>query len=243
MRQIGRAEGFERMLQAREARTKEALEGINRAFNTKLTTLENPGQLLELVKTDLDGYKARELVGLLKNTPDVMRGFRSQYLRVMREKTMGARHPTSQVSIVSPRGLRTWLYGNADGAERGQANVMKALFGERYVGDLMTLERAMTATARETTQPNRSNTSGWWEVGKILVRAKFGVISREARVFTSLGMLNRASSDRMMAKAIMNPSDLRRLMSIWRSDIRDRKVAAVMGQLGFGPGDLSGEQD
>lgn len=242
MRQIGRAEGFEKMLQAREARTKEALDGINRTFNTKLTTLENPGQLLELVKTDLDGYKARELVGLLKNTPDVMRGFRSQYLRVMREKTMGARHPTSQASIVSPRGLRTWLYGSADGADRGQANVMKALFGDRYVGDLMTLERAMTAAARESTSPNRSNTSGWSEVGKLLVRAKFGVISKEARIFTSLGMLNRATADRMLSKAIMNPGDLRRLMSLWRSDIRDRKTAAVLGELGFGPGELTPDE-
>jgi hypothetical protein len=175
---------------------------------------------------------------LLDDAPDVRRGFQGQYLRDMRERVMGARHPTSQESIMSARGLRTFLYGKADDSDKGQLNVIKSVFGERYAGDLMTLEKALTAAARETTQPNRSNTSGWSEVGRLLVRAKFGVISKEARVFTSLAMLNRASADRMMAKAVMNPGDLRRLMSIWRSDIRNRKVAAVLGELGFGPAEL-----
>lgn len=238
MRQINRAEGFERMLQAREARTKEVLDGINRTFKANLTTLDNPGQLLQLVRADLDGYKARELIELLKNTPDVRRGFQSQYLRDMREQVMGARHPTSQESIMSAKGLRTFLYGKADDSDKGQLNVVKALFGERYAGDLMTLEKSLTAAARESTQPNRSNTSGWSEVGRLLVRAKFGVISKEARIFTSLAMMNRATADRLMVNAVMNPGDLRRLMSIWKSDIRNRKAAAVLGELGFGPGEL-----
>lgn len=242
MRQIGRAEGFERMLQAREARTKEVLDGLNKSFNAKLTSLENPGALLQLVRGDLDGYKARDLVKLLGKTPDVRRSFQAHYLRDMRERVMTARHPTSMESIVSARGLRTFLYGKADGSDKGQLNVVKAMFGDRYAGDLMTLERALSAAARETTFPNRSNTSGWSEVGKLLVRAKFGVISKEARVFTSLAMLNRATADRMLAKATMNPGDLRRLMSIWRSDIRNRKTLAVLGQLGFGPGELTPDE-
>jgi len=242
MRQINRAEGFERMLQAREARAKEVLDGLNNTFNAKLTSLDNPGQLLQLVRGDLDAYKAKDLMKLLGKTPDVRRSFQAFYLRDMRERVMGARHPTSMESIVSARGLRTFLYGKADGAEKGQLNVVKAMFGDRYAGDLMTLEKALTAASRETTAPNRSNTSGWWQVGQLLARAKFGVISKEARVFTSIAMMSRASADRMMAKAVMNPSDLRRLMGIWRSDIRNRKTLAVLSQLGFGPAELTPDE-
>ena len=242
MRQIGRAEGFERMLQNRQEKAKEVLEGLKKSFGAELTSLDNPGQLLQLVRKDLDAYKAKDLMKLLDKTPDVRRSFQAFYLRDMRERVMGARHPTSQESIMSARGLRTFLYGKADGSELGQLNIVKAMFGDRYANDLATLEKALTAASRETTQPNRSNTSGWSQVGALLVRAKFGVIAKEARVFTSLAMMSRAGADRMLSKAVMNPSDLRRLMSIWRSDIRNRKTLAVLSQLGFGPAELTPEE-
>lgn len=242
MKAIGRAEGFEKILQAREKSVKESLDALNKTFGAKLTTLQDPGQLMELVRKDLDAYKARDLMRMLGKHPEVARGFQAAYLKNMRERVMGARHPTSQESIVSAKGLRTFLYGKADDAEQGQLNVVKALFGDRYAGDLMTLEKALTAASRETTQPNRSNTSGWWEAGKLLVRAKFGVISREARVMTSVAMMSRASADRMLSKAIMNPGDMRRLMSIWRSDIRNRKTLAVLSQMGFGPAELTPDE-
>lgn len=246
LRMLNRAEGFEQALAAREVKAEEALKAINKTFGADLASLNDMGQLLNVVRGDLDGHKAGELVRLLDTpaTKDVLRGVRAEYMKDMRERVMSARHPTTQESILSPAGLHKFLYGKADESERGQMAVVRKLFGNEYADGLATLEKALSMTARETTFPNRSNTAGFgWEVGKLIMRAKFGVISREARVFTSISMLNRAAADRVLASAIMNPQNMRDLMSVWNMQINTRKAAAVLSQFGVSIDSLPGDED
>ncbi|MGE0373180.1 MAG: hypothetical protein AB7Q01_15030 [Gammaproteobacteria bacterium] len=243
LRSINTAAGFERALEAREAASKVALEAVNKRFDAKLANLDNPGQLLQLVRKDLDGDAARDLMKTLEKTPDVRRGFRAAYLRDMRERVMTGRNPLTQESVLNPRALRTFLYGKADDADRGQIQVLRELYGAEYVKGMETLEKALTMTAREAPFPNRSNTGFWWNVGVRLAQAKFGVISKPARIATAVSRINAAAAERTMAKAILNPGDMKELMSIWNADIRSRKAVTVLAKLGIGPGDLTPQDE
>lgn len=51
-------------------------------------------------------------------------------------------------------------------------------------------------------------------------------------MITGAQRLQRTAADAIMARAIMNPSDMERLMSVWNNDVRTRKAAIVLGQLG-----------
>lgn len=243
LRALNTAAGFEKALEAREAAAQTALEAVNKRFAAKLTSIEDPGQLMQLVRKDLDGNAARDLMKLLDKTPDVRRGFRAAYLRDMRERVMTSRNPLTQESVLNPRALRTFLYGKADDADRGQIHVLRELFGDQYAKGMETLEKALSMTAREAPFPNRSNTGFWWNVGVRLAQAKFGVISKPARIATAVSRINAAAAERTMARAVMNPGDMKELMSIWNADIRSRKAVQVLGKLGLGPGDLTPEED
>ena len=237
LRSINRAAGAATTLKFRQQAYDETLKKLNTTFNAQLANLDDAGQILTLVKSDLDGKTAGKLVGLLQNpgTLDVLRGVRAEYLKDMKEKILTSRISTTQDTIVNGKALSNFLYGRTGepGAERGQIQVIRQLFGDDYADGLSTLEQAMKYTRRETSQPNRSNTSGWWQVGKALVRWKFGVISKASRTITSAQMAHQAMSERAISKALMNPADMKRLMQIWHSDLRDRKAAVVLGNFGL----------
>lgn len=241
-RALQRGAGLEEALQAREAARDLALERINNRFEAKLTGFDNMGQVLNVLRKDLDGNAAKDLVQMLNNpaTLDVLRGVRSAYLKDMREKVMKAKMPATREPILNSRDLTTFLYGKSDQGERGQIAVLRQLFGPEYVNGLTTLEKALSATAREAPFPNRSGTA-FWTVSKLATRIHFGVISKASLIITGAQRLQRTAADAIMARAIMNPADMKRLMGIWNTDIRTRKAAVVLGQFGFGPQDFGVE--
>src|SRR5690606_1998396 len=114
-----------------EAARDAALKRINKSFNAELAGLDDMGQVLNVLRKDLDGNKARDLVRTLNNpgTLDVLRGVRAAYLKDMREKVMKAKMPATREPILNARDLTTFLYGKSDAGERGQVAVMKELFG------------------------------------------------------------------------------------------------------------------
>lgn len=237
LRSINKAAGAATTLKFRQEAYDATLKKLNGTFNAQLANLDDAGQILNLVKDDLDGKTAGKLVGILQNPGalDVLRGVRAEYLKDMKEKILTSRISTTQDTIVNGKALSNFLYGRTGepGAERGQIQVIRQLFGDDYADGLSTLEQAMKITRRETSQPNRSNSSGWWQIGKAIVRWKFGVISKASRTITSAQMAHQAMSERAISKALMNPADMKRLMQIWHSDLRDRKAAVVLGNFGL----------
>lgn len=243
LRGINQASGKVLGLEARESANKEVLSAINKGFNAKLANLNDMGQLLNLVRGDLDGQSAGKLMQLLSNpgTLDVRRGLQAEYLKDMRERVATSRYPTTQEPIMNGKALRNFLFGKTgeEGNDRGQIAVIRQLFGNEYANGLTTLEKALTMTQRETVFPNKSNSSAFWTVGKALVRFKFGVITKESRAITGAQQLTTAVADRAMAKALMNPQDMKQLMSIWNQDIRNRKIITILGQFGIGEAELN----
>lgn len=239
-RAIHRAEGFEQALQARERDRDEALAAINETFGAKLANLDSMGQLLNVVRGRLDGQGARDLVRMLDRpgTLDVLRGVRAAYVKDMSERVMTSRVPVTREPILNPLALQRFLYGKSGEAERGQIAVIRELFGDTYVNGLTTLEKALSATAREAPAPNRSGSGLWWTVAKAVTRMKFGQISREGLMLSQAERVHKAAAEAAIARAVMNPTDMQRLMSIWNADIRDRKTAAVLLQLGVSAADL-----
>lgn len=242
MGQIRKAESFEGVLAVRETRTKNALEAVNKSINGKLSDLNTPDQLVGLVRSDPDGVMAGKVMRNLKGAVDVSRGLQNAYLKDMRAKVITTKIPGSTDKQFSPTALKTFLDGPGDGNTRGQREVIKQIFGPRYVAGLDTLLAGVERSSLEAANPNRPNTA-WWQgkVANVLSRMYFGQLSHERTAIGGAKELYSMAANRALAKAVLTPEDMHRLMGVWNKDFKSRRTQVVLGQLGLGPVDFENE--
>lgn len=219
---------IEKVLQAREAARKEAVQQINKTFDARLANLDNPGAVFNTIFDPNNPQKLRKAVQLLERTPDVLRGVRYEFRKRMAERVAGEFRNGER--FFSPAKLSDFLDGKS--GEAGHAGVVKELFGEQYLKDLRTLSDAMTITSREARFPNRSNTAFWNDTVKGLARAYVGLFTRPGRVITALDRIRGRAANRVLAHAMMNPGDLNKLISLTGVDMRSQQAIALLGSLG-----------
>lgn len=238
--EVGAANDFSGVLAKRQKLTDETIAALNKSLGADLRDLKNPGQLNLMIMSDLSGNTAAKVLRHMRREPVVTQGIQASYLGEMRDRVINMMIPGSREKQVNPNALRMFLYGKGDGGKGGQENVIKQLFGPEYLEGLKTLEHATSQSAQQSVAPNFLNTAGWMQgkVVNLITRAYFGPLSHSRTVIgagqEAIGM----ATDRVAARAVLNPGNMKQLMSIWHKDLSDRKVIAVLTQLGFGPNDF-----
>lgn len=229
MAKINRIGGAEAALIARKEHRDKAVKEINRSFDGKIASLEDPGKLLALLRDDTSEMDARRLVKLLNRTPDVLRGVRRAYInRQIANKLVGAWDRGERALSVA--NFDAFLFGK--GQKSGQIGTIRALFGKQYAMDLITLGRALKVSSREARFPNRSNTAFYLDTLKNLTRAYVGLFTRPGRILTALDRIRGKVAARTISRAIMNPESLRELVSLRGADLTSQKAIGVLSGLG-----------
>ncbi len=226
---MNRVGGAEKALQARAEARDRAVKRINQSFEGRIANLNDPGKLLLLLRDETSASDARKLVGMLRQTPDVLRGLRRAYINNQIANKLAGRWEHGE-RILSVANFDQFLHGKGQGA--GQLGTIKALFGEQYAKDMVTLNKALKVASRESRFPNRSNTAFWLDTTKNLTRAYVGLFTRSGRILTALDRLRGKAAARVISRAIMNPDSLRKLMELRGRDLRTQKAMGLIGAMG-----------
>jgi len=232
MSQINRATGMDNAVVAAERKHKEAIDALNQRFETKIAATSSPQDILNIIQRDLTGQSAKDMVRLLKNSPDLLRGIRAEYMRSMRNRVMTARIPVTQEPILNSKQLDKFLLGNDQAGEAGQLPVIRALFGDEHAKNLQTLQRALQSIRRETNFPNRPNTGFWASVGKNIIRAHVGLFTKPGRFLTAGDQIRGRAANALLSKALMEPNNMKELIKIWDMDMRTRQAGVILEKLG-----------
>lgn len=228
LRALVKPGSIELALRSREAARKRALGEIEKTFEAKIVNLENPGQVLQLILDPKNPDKARALMAALERTPDVARAVKAEFKKEIAERVSGQFRDGERV--FSAVKFNDFL--NGKGGERGFSAVLENVFGKKYVDNLQKLNQALNFASREARQPSRANTAFWIDTVKNLTRAYVGLFTRPGRVITALDRLRGRASNRILARAILNPGELDALLKLRGVDLRTQKAAALIGALG-----------
>lgn len=222
---VGQAE---KVVRARTEARKSAVQRINKSFEADLANLNNPGKVVGLIMDPNNPDKTRQLVSMLKDTPDVLRGVRAEFRKEMAERSAGTFQGGER--MLSPANFDRFLNGKS--GEKGFRGVATQLFGDEYVNNLDTLNAALKIASRETKFPNRSNTAFWADTVKNLARAYVGLFTRPGRMITALDRFRGRAGNRVLMRAIMNPEDARKLLELKGVDMRSRQAIRIIGAMG-----------
>ena len=230
MKLIVRPGQIEKALQARETARKEALTKINKTFNAEIADLNNPGKVVSLIMDPKNPDKARAMMKLLENTPDVARGVRAEVRKAMAERVAGEFRDGER--FFNAVNFNKFLNGKSGDA--GFASVLGNVFSKQYVKDLQTLNRALIIAAREARHPSRASPAFWTQTVKNLARAYVGLFTRPGRFITAIASVRGRASSRVFVNAMLNPRNARALLSLQGVDLRSQSAVTLIGALGGG---------
>lgn len=220
--------GVEAALRAREKRRDVVLERVNKSFEGQVTNLKDVDALSRLALDRANPEKSAELVSMLKRTPDVLRGVQSIVRQKMHEGVVGPMRNGKRAFSAT----RFNDYLNGKSGELGHRTNLKNIFGDEYVSNLDALNQALTITGREARFPNRSNTAFWSDTLKNLTRAYVGLFTRPGRFLTALDRLRGRAANKVIVKAMLNPDDLEKMISLKGVDLRSAQARTILGALG-----------
>lgn len=222
--------GVEKALRAREAKLESMTKQARETFEFKVGSISRPGQLLATVMDRNSPADARALMEIIGADATLSRSVKAQAASEVRERVMGQYLSGTRERVVSPSKLDTLLNGKS--GEKGHRDVLRAVFGERYIEDLDLLNRAVQIAAKESRVTNRSNTSAGNKVMKGLTRAAFGPLSRTGFRITQMMGIQSVGAQRVIAKALLNPKSLRDLVEAREMDITTDKAVALLSSMG-----------
>lgn len=228
LRLLSKPGQLEAALQAREKARDLAVKKINKTFESQIADLNNPGKVVRLIMDPTNPDKARQMMDVLEKTPDVKRAVRAQFVRDMtdRVKTLNRNGERS----FSPKILDRFLNGN--GGESGFRSVAKEVMGEKYVEDLTVLNEALKISSRTARTTANVGNDFWGDTIKNMARAYVGLFTRPGRIITAIDKIRGRAAEKVMAEAMLNPDNMKALMSLRGVSMRSQKAAVILGNMG-----------
>lgn len=221
---IAKPAGIEAALRAREKARDEALERINKSFETQVRTLDNPGKLVPLVLDPKNPEKARDLMASLERVPEVKRALQAEVSKTIAERIAGEFKGGERV-LSLPK-LADFLNGKS--GETGHRQVLTAIYGEPYVKNLDTLLDAMSIARRAP----KARAVGSSPMLANLVRAYVGVFTQAGRFVTAASRIRGKAANRALVKAILDPPTLEQVLKLKDKPMTDEKVVGLLSALG-----------
>ena len=120
-------------------------------------------------------------------------------------------------------------YLNGGGGERGFKSALTEIFGKDYVKDLETLNKALLIASRKAPAAQEG------VVGSALtdlIRARLGQFTLAGRLFTAGRRIFTAASNRVIARALLDPNSLKDLLALRKLKTGSKQAAVILAKLG-----------
>lgn len=227
--QLRKAGALQRRVEELAARREQTFTELQKTFPGRIESLEPKALFNRLWGNDPDPGEIRQTADLLKNDPEVLDAFRAEVLRDMGQRITSREGQTQALSF---KKLDSYLFGRDPDGIAGREGALRALFGDQYVEDVLTLHRAIQIAQREAVSPQRPGTAPALGMLMDLTRAYVGLFTRAGRVVTAMRRMGERGANRVIVDALLEPERMRQLAELKELKPGSKKAAEIMGELG-----------
>ncbi len=217
---ISRIGGLQRNIEKTNKALTQINKEINKSFEGKLFNA-SPSEIFNKIYKPGNIGEIRTVKNILVKNDSVYKKFQRDVLTDLNERV-------TVDGVLNARAFNNYL--NGAGGERGYRVALQEIFGKEYVKNLDTLNNALQIIARKP--PSRAAEGIVGNFFTDLIRAKLGQFTTEGRIFTAGRRLFTSASNRVIARALLNPTSLKDLLALRQLPKSSKRAMAILFKLG-----------
>lgn len=222
-KKISKLGGFQKAVDDATILRNNTIKEIEKSFAGKLERL-TPGELVSKIYKANSIDEIRRLKKILSKDPEVYQAFQRSVLTDLNESVLKSSDRLG-MKILDASSFDKYLYG---AGERGYRVALKEIFGDNFVGNLDTLNKALQISARR--QPPKSM-GVFGSAFSDIIRARLGQFTPTGRLFTASRRIYAKAAERVMANALLNPASLKELISLRNFKPNTKEAIAILSKL------------
>ena len=217
---ISRIGGLQRNIEKTNKALTQINKEINKSFEGKLFNA-SPSEIFNKI------YKPGN-IGEIRTVKDILVKNDSVYKKFQRDVLTDLNERVTVDGVLNARSFNNYL--NGAGGERGYRVALQEIFGKEYVKNLDTLNNALQVIARKP--PSRAAEGVVANAFTDIIRARLGQFTTPGRIFTAGRRLFTSASNRVIARALLNPTSLKDLLALRQLPRNSKRAAAILAKLG-----------
>ena len=224
--QIKRIGGLQKNIEKTNKIVSNITKELNRSFEGRLLNA-SPQEIFNKIYKAGNIGEIKTLKNILQKNPDIFKKFQRDVLTDLNERVFTRSDKLSLDRVLDADAFNKYL--NGGGGERGFKSVLTEIFGKDYVKDLETLNRALQIASR------RAPAAQEGVVGSAftdLIRARLGQFTLAGRLFTAGRRIFQAASNRVIARALLDPNSLKDLLALRNLKTNSKQAAVILAKLG-----------
>ena len=223
---ISRIGGLQRNIEKTNKLFTQTNKELNKSFEGKLLNT-SPEEIFNKIYAPGNIGQIRTLKDILVKNPEIYKKFQRDVLTDLNEKVFKIDKNYSLGKVLDADAFNKYL--NGGGGERGYRAALKEIFGDEYVKNLDILNKALQLSSRS------AKTAQQGLVGSAftdIIRARVGQFTVAGRLLTAGRRIFTGSSNRLLARALLNPDSLKDLIALRKLSKTSRAAAIILGKLG-----------
>ena len=199
---------------------------LQSSFEGKLLN-SSPQEIFNKIYKPNNIGEITELKNILSKNKNVFKSFQRDVLTDLNERVTVTNNSIGQ-KVLNPKAFDEYL--NGAGGERGRREALKIIFGDEYVKNLDTLNKALQIASRKS--PSRAAEGVVGNFFTDIIRARLGQFTTPGRVFTAARRLFAVASNRVIKEALLNPQSLEELIRLKTLSKGSKLAASILAKLG-----------
>ena len=223
---ISRIGGLQRNIEKTNKLFTQTTKELNKSFEGKLLNT-SPEEIFNKIYAPGNIGQIRTLKNILAKNPEAYKKFQRDVLTDLNEKVFKLDKKFSLDRVLDADAFNKYL--NGGGGERGHKAALKEIFGDEYVKNLDILNKALQIADRSAVTAQQGM------VGNALtdiIRARVGQFTFAGRMLTAGRRIFTASSNRLLARALLNPDSLKDLIALRKLSKTSKATAVILSKLG-----------
>ena len=199
---------------------------LNRSFEGKLLNA-SPQEIFNKIYKPGSLGEIKTLKNILVKNPQIYKKFQRDVITDLNERVFTRSDKPGLDRVLDADAFNKYL--NGGGGERGYKSALTEIFGKDYVKDLETLNKALQIASRKApaAQPGVVG-SAFTDI----IRARLGQFTLAGRLFTAGRRIFTAASNRVIARALLDPNSLKDLLALRTLKTGSKQAAVILAKLG-----------
>ena len=225
-KQISKIGGLQKNVEDLAKSLQKTQKQLQSSFEGKLLN-SSPQEIFNKIYKPNNIGEITELKNILSKNKSVFKSFQRDVLTDLNERVTVTNNSIGQ-KVLNPKAFDEYL--NGAGGERGRREALKIIFGDEYVKNLDTLNKALQIASRKS--PSRAAEGVVGNFFTDIIRARLGQFTTPGRVFTAARRLFAVASNRVIKEALLNPQSLEELIRLKTLSKGSKLAASILAKLG-----------